>query len=397
MTTMLASARRRLLPLLMFLMSAACGDDSSGTGNQDNGTPMNGATGTPGGVPGFLRAQGAQLVDHQGQVVRLTGVNWFGLETEIRRPGGLQLRSMDSILDQVVTLGFNSLRVPFSTQALEAGATPQGIDYALNPDLMNRSPLEILDVLVQKAGARGLKVVLDRHRIVATGQSALWYNDQYPESRWIEDWVRLAERYKNDPTVIGVDLHNEPHDPATWGDDNQATDWRLAAERAGEAILAVNPNLLIIVEGVRSFMGQYYWDGGNLRGARDFPVRLSKPEQRVYSTHDYPASLYAQPWFSAPNYPANLAEVWRQNWGYLVEENLAPVWVGEFGTRYLTPQDQQWMGQLATYIQSKQLSFAFWCLNPESGDTGGILQDDWQSVQTQKMAVLTPLLAPLIP
>ena len=37
---------------------------------------------------------------------------------------------------------------------------------------------------------------------------------------------------------VSTDLHNEPHGPATWGDGNTANDWRLAAERAGNAILA---------------------------------------------------------------------------------------------------------------------------------------------------------------
>ena len=44
----------------------------------------------------------------------------------------------------------------------------------------------------------------------------------------------LARRYLGNDTVIGFDLHNEPHGSATWGDNNTATDWRLAAERAGE-------------------------------------------------------------------------------------------------------------------------------------------------------------------
>ena len=53
--------------------------------------------------------------------------------------------------------------------------------------------------------------------------------------------------------VIGADLHNEPHAPACWGCGDKALDWRLAAERAGNAILAVNPNWLIFVEGVNCY------------------------------------------------------------------------------------------------------------------------------------------------
>ena len=52
-----------------------------------------------------------------------------------------------------------------------------------------------------------------------------------------------------------MDLHNEPHDPACWGCGDTTIDWRLAAERAGNAVLGVNPNLLIFVEGIQTFNG----------------------------------------------------------------------------------------------------------------------------------------------
>ena len=87
----------------------------------------------------------------------------------------------------------------------------------------------------------------------------------------------LAKRYAGNDAVIGVDLHNEPHGKATWGSGDPATDWRLAAEKAGNAILAANPNLLIIVEGIEQYKGDWYWWGGNLMGARADPVRLNVP------------------------------------------------------------------------------------------------------------------------
>jgi endoglucanase len=192
----------------------------------------------------------------------------------------------------------------------------------------------VLDKLVLGARERGLKIILDRHRPDANGQSELWYTSAYPESRWISDWKMLAERYRGNDTVVGFDLHNEPHGRATWGDNNTATDWRLAAERAGNAILAINPKLLIIVEGIERVGSDYYWWGGNLASAGAAPVRLSVPNQLVYSAHDYPASVYAQSWFNAPNYPANLPGIWESHWGYLMTSNTAPVLLGEFGTRY---------------------------------------------------------------
>jgi endoglucanase len=405
------------LPLVLALQPA-CGSDSGGGGDDsgdDGATPPGDGSGGGGGggddgsddgsgddggggsIGGPLRAVGGQILDEAGDPVRITGINWFGLETQELAPHGLNVRSMDSILDQVVELGFNALRVPFASQIFDPGATAGGIDFNLNPDLMGLAPPEILDTLIAKAGDRGLRVILDRHRPDSTGQSELWYTQAYSEERWITDWAALAERYADNPTVIACDLHNEPHGAATWGDGNEASDWRAAAARAGDAILAAAPNMLIVVEGIESFDNQYYWWGGNLRGAAEAPVELAVPGRLVYSAHDYPASLFAQPWFSDPTYPANLPTVWGDTWGYLAESGTAPVLVGEFGTKYETESDQQWLEAMAQYIGDNGLSFTFWSLNPDSGDTGGILEDDWQTVREDKMAILTPILAPLLP
>ena len=67
---------------------------------------------------------------------------------------------------------------------------------------------------------------------------------------------------------------------------------------------------MIIVEGVAQYNGQYTWWGGNLMGVKDHPVRLDVPNRLVYSTHEYPESIYPQSWFNASNYPDNLPAVW---------------------------------------------------------------------------------------
>jgi aryl-phospho-beta-D-glucosidase BglC (GH1 family) len=343
----------------------------------------------------YLHTSGSRLVDSTGTTVRLTGLNWFGLETSNYCPHGLWSHSMAYYLDLVKAKGYNCLRLPWCNQLLDPGGVPNGIDFSQNPDLSGLTGLQIMDKLIAGCKARGIKVILDRHRPDSGAQSALWYTSTYPESRWIGDWKLLAQRYLGNDTVIGCDLHNEPHFPATWG-DGTANDWTLAAQRCGNAILAVNPRLLIVVEGTDAYNGAYYWWGGNLAGAGNHPVRLSVPGQLVYSTHDYPASVYAQPWFSDPTYPANLPGVWDRNWGYLVRTGTAPVLLGEFGSRLQTGSDQQWFNTLASTIQGSGLSFTFWCLNPDSGDTGGLLADDWSTVIQAKQQVLAPLQAPFI-
>ncbi|MGZ3439921.1 MAG: glycoside hydrolase family 5 protein [Polyangia bacterium] len=360
-----------------------------------SGSPDLGGVSTT--AAGFFHTNGSDIVDSNGKTVRLTGINWFGLETPNYVMHGLwQHRSIGSYLDQIKSLGYNVIRVPFSNQLFDAGSTPNGIDFSANPDLMGLTGSQILDRLIAEAGKRGLRIILDRHRPDSGAQSELWYTPQYPETRWISDWQMLATKYTGDPTVIGADLHNEPHGSASWGDGNMATDWRLAAQRAGNAILAISPDWLIFVEGVETVGNTHYWWGGNLSAAGQNPVMLNVANRVVYSAHDYPASVYAQTWFSDPTYPNNLPGVFDQYWGYLVKQKKAPVWVGEFGTKYQTTVDQQWLKALASYLGGNGVSFTYWCLNPDSGDTGGILQDDWMTVNTDKQSVLQPFLAPAL-
>jgi len=366
----------------------------------------------------YLHTDGALLRDSQGRRVRLSGLNWFGLETCAFAPQGLDHRSWGDLLDQARALGFNTLRLPVSDQLLDPASRPVGIDYALNPDLRGLSGLGVLDRIVAGAGRRGLRVLLDRHRPGCGAQSALWYTRRYPQARWIADLVRLARRYRGQPAVLGVDLHNEPHGPATWGDGNPATDWRLAAERAGDAVLRANPHLLIVVQGVESYRGDYYWWGGNLEGAATAPVRLAVPDRLVYEAHDYGAGVYGQGWFSESDFPRNLPALWRRHWAYLAEEGMAPVLLGEFGGRNValpyvpvavragTPvtttltraQEGIWQRTLVSYLaQHPAINFTYWGFTPDSGDTGGLLTDDWQTANSAKQRLLAGILAAALP
>ncbi|MDO0913971.1 cellulase family glycosylhydrolase [Streptomyces sp. DT2A-34] len=365
----------------------------------------------PGAVPaaeagaGYWHTSGRQILDAAGQPVRIAGINWFGFETGNHVVHGLWARDYKSMLDQMRSLGYNTLRLPFSDDILKAGTMPDSINFAdgKNADLQGLTSLQVMDKIVAYAGQAGLKIVLDRHRPDAGGQSALWYTSAVPESRWIANLKALAQRYKGDSTVIGIDLHNEPHDPACWGCGDTTRDWRLAAQRAGNAVLSVNPELLIMVEGVQSYDGVNGWWGGNLMGVAQYPVQLDVPNRLVYSAHDYATSVAQQPWFSDPAFPDNMPGVWDRYWGYIFKQNIAPVWLGEFGTTLQSTVDQKWLAALVTYLRSTSaygadsFHWTFWSWNPNSGDTGGILKDDWSTVDTVKDGYLAGIKAPGFP
>jgi len=64
----------------------------------------------------------------------------------------------------MVDLGFNALRLPFSSDLVLSGAMPQGLDTSLNPNLAGATGLEIMDRVIEYAEEIGLKVMLDHHR-----------------------------------------------------------------------------------------------------------------------------------------------------------------------------------------------------------------------------------------
>jgi endoglucanase len=343
---------------------------------------------------GPLRAAGGSLLDAGGRTVRLTGVNWSGMETSGFAPLGLNARNVDTMLDQIAAAGFNTVRLPFSNELLGPAVKPMNVNFAVNPTLKGLSGLGLLDYLVSGAGRRGLRVILDRHRPTADAQTELWYTSKVPEERWIQDWVMLARRYRGNGAVVGADLSNEPHGAATWGDDNLATDWRLAAERAGNAILDVNPDWLIIVEGVQHVGADTYWWGGNLSLAGQLPVRLSRPERLVYSTHDYGPEESGQAWLQAADFPTNMPGVWRSRWAYLQQDNIAPVLVGEFGGRSIWSDTEGiWQRNLISFLEQGNFSYTYWVWNQDAW-IGGLLLDDRGTLDRNKMDLLHPSLAP---
>ncbi|GAA0726444.1 hypothetical protein GCM10009430_33390 [Aquimarina litoralis] len=358
----------------------------------------------------WLSVSGNKLFDSTGKEVRLTGVNWFGFETQTYFPHGIWSRDMKSVLQQIKDLGFNTIRVPWSNEMLNPSSTisinSYGADAYTGISPMNEEesqitkPIELMDILVQWCQDNDIKIVLDNHSRAADGYliEDLWYTNEYSEQRWINDWLFMAERYKNYSAVVGMDLNNEPHG-SSWGNSNPATDWNKAAERCGNAILEVNPNVLIIVEGVGEFEGNSYWWGGQLMGARQYPVQLSNPSKLMYSAHEYGPEVAPQDWFEAASFPQNMPPIWTENFHYLYEEETSPLFIGEFGIK-----DQDAFGGVAftwftewVDFMGSIYSWTFWTMNPNSGDTGGILQDDWTTVNEWKMDVLRPHFAPFIP
>ena len=94
-----------------------------------------------------------------------------------------------------------------------------------------------------------------------------------------------------------------------------------------------------------------------------------------------------------------------QMWGYIYRQNIAPIYLGEFGTNLSDPKDTPWLQAITAYLGGDfnndgsgdiaagqhGPSWTFWAWNPNSGDTGGILASNWTTVNQAKVDYLKPI------
>ncbi|MBR3900568.1 MAG: cellulase family glycosylhydrolase [Ruminococcus sp.] len=413
----------------------------------------------------WLHAEGSRLYDMNGNEVWLTGANWFGFNCSENCAHGLYAADVDDFLKGVADHGINVIRFPISSELLvswmegspndvssvqasynppqdvvgeDGTITPAGKygdinrDFVLEDGKTLKNSMEIFDIIMQKCKKYGIKAFIDIHSPDANNSGhnyEIWYGlAGVTTDVWIESLVWLADKYKNDDTLIGYDLKNEPHGKrgytgdscpdniAKWDGSTDENNWAYAATKCANAILDVNPNALIFIEGVEQYpktdkgftydtpdiwdapadKSPWYgaWWGGNLRGVRDFPVIPdSGTSQIVYSPHDYGPSVYAQTWFDKDFTTQTLLDdYWYDTWAYIVEEDIAPLLIGEWGGHMDGGKNQKWMELLRDYMIEHHISHTFWCLNPNSGDTGGLLGVDFKTWDDEKYGLFEPSL-----
>ncbi|WP_438872987.1 cellulase family glycosylhydrolase [Paractinoplanes hotanensis] len=386
--------------------------------------PARAAAAAPGSD--WLHVSGNQIVDAAGNPVWLTGVNWFGFNASERVFHGLWSANITEITRSMSQRGINIVRVPISTQLLlewknGQAAAPNVNTYA-NPELAGLDSLEIFEYWLDLCETYGIKVLLDVHSAEADNSGHIhpvWYKGSVTPELYYQAWEWAATRWKTNDTVVAFDLKNEPHGTANdttrakWDNSTDIDNWKNTAEVAARRILAINPDVLILVEGNEVYPREgktwsspntnpdlspnyyYNWWGGNLRGVKDHPINLgANQDQLVYSPHDYGPLVFNQPWFDKPFDKASLTDdVWRPNWFYLHENGTAPLLIGEWGGRLgQDARQDKWMTALRDLIVENKLHQTFWVLNPNSGDTGGLLLDDWKTWDEQKYALLKPAL-----
>ncbi len=345
------------------------------------------------GVEPPLHTSGHRILDAAGHEVRLTSVNWYGFDQKEYVVGGLDHAPLSTIVDEILALGVNSVRLPWANETLERN--PVVPDYAVkaNPQFKGKHAMEVMDAVIDALAKAHIMVILDNHMSRADwccdekDGNGLWYNAEYPESKWLTDWQTITERYKHQNWVIGADLRNELRSGAAWGGSDAKLDWHAAAERGGNAVLAVNPRLLIMVESP-----EY---STNFTGFDKLPVRLKVADRLVYSPH-----AYAPPDHVFSSYD-ELKQVYDARAGFLLHaEPGVPLWVGEFGTCQTLDcgANSDWFKLFVRYLKENDLAWSYWPLNgTQSSGVGrkydtvegyGLLSPDYRQVGAPKVVEL---------
>ncbi len=299
----------------------------------------------------FVHTQGKQLVDASGSRLILRGTNlgnWMVPEGYMFHfKGGPQsAREIEALVTQLVgprqasrfwreyrehyiteqdiqylkSIGFNSIRVPIHYKFFTPG---------------NSEGFALLDRLVDWSRQAGLYVIIDMH-CAPGGQTGAniddswgypWlFEDAQSQAETIDIWKRIAAHYRDNPTVLGYDLLNEPipHFPelAKYNNALEPLYRRITA-----AVREVDPNHVIILGGAQ-------WDG-------NFKVFGAPFDKNVmYTFHKY---------WTAPT-----QEVIQQYLDFRDRYNV-PIWMGESGEN-----TDEWISKFAKVLDANEVNWTFW-------------------------------------
>jgi len=223
--------------------------------------------------------------------------------------------------------GMNSIRVPFSyrlfTNETYLGATDENRGFAL------------LDKLIKWSKKEGIYLILDMHSAPG-GQTGDNIDDSYGYPFLFESeqsqqltmaiWKKIADRYKNEPTVMGYDLLNEPI--ATYFDAAKLNPHlEPLYKRITAAIRTVDKNHMV-------FLGGAQWDGNFSVFGPPFDDKL------VYTFHTY--------W-------TDVKQEVIQKFIDFRDKNNVPIYIGETGEN-----KDEWIKGFRELLEKNNIGWNYW-------------------------------------
>lgn len=224
----------------------------------------------------YLKTEGKNIVDAAGDTILLRGYGlggWLVPEGyQLKIPGfgsPSSIRSMiteligedktnqfyqqfranyvnQADIEKIASWGFNSIRLPFNYRLL----TPED-----QPGVFLEEGFQIIDLLLDWCEANQLYLILDMHCAPggqnsdnisdSDGIEARLWTEPENQTRTIDIWKRIAERYANEEWIGGYDLINEPVLPSGYSN----AQLRSLYMRITQAIREVDQNHIIYIEG----------------------------------------------------------------------------------------------------------------------------------------------------
>ncbi|PVX24654.1 MAG: hypothetical protein CW691_06990, partial [Candidatus Bathyarchaeum sp.] len=169
---------------------------------------------------GIFQTDGKNIVDKNGQSVqiRALGCDYTAYN---------RFYNLEKFAQWAKSSGANALRLAFNVPGYRVSHT----EY--DPELMDQA----LKIVTEDYG---LYAILDSHHYWATSEIQGW-EDVLPnhKSDWIETWVDIAERYKDNEMVVMYELANEPY--GSGGEELRNTYYEVT-----DAIRATGDNHIVL-------------------------------------------------------------------------------------------------------------------------------------------------------
>lgn len=246
--------------------------------------------------------------------------------------------------------GLNSIRIPVNYRHLEDDDHP----FEVKEDGFRH-----LDRVIRSCAARGISAVIDLHALPGA-QNHDWHSDNpthralFWEHRHFQDrvvhlWEAIADRYKDDVSVAGYNLINEPAD---------------------ESREVVGPFYDRLVAAVRAVDSRHmlFVDGNTY--STEFDVVGEPWENTIYTCHDYVAAGLGQD----GRYPGHTDGTWIDRSSverkFLQRSEYArrtgtPIYVGEFGPIYtgdaaVDEERRQILADQLDIYRAHDASWAIW-------------------------------------
>jgi len=299
----------------------------------------------------FVHASGKYLVDSEGHNLQLRGINlgnWivpegymFALDGGPESP-----REIETLFNELMG---PADAVQFWTAYHDAYITEDDIRYIRQTGansiriplhykfftLGNEEGFALLDRVVGWAEKNHLHVILDLH-CAPGGQTGAniddswgypWlYKSEASQETAVAVWKRIAEHYRDNPTVLGYHLLNKPI-PHFSALQKYNSKLEPIYKKLAAAIRTVDPNHLIILGGAQ-------WDSNFDVFGPPFDSNL------MYTFHKYwtaPTEEVIQPYLDFRN---------RYN---------VPLWLGESGEN-----SDAWIHDFVQVLEKNQIGWAFW-------------------------------------